>query len=370
MKKNNRIAIDARLIKEGPPGGIRNFIIDYLSYIINKHLDIDWYLIGIESTDQFISKLENKNIICIKIKKIKWFPNKLNRFYEIFISMPNAIQKINADLFFSPYFDLYLPKTKKSIISILDMCYWDVPNYYSWLTKKIHYFLADHNVKSATAILTISHTSKDRILKQWKLNKQVYVLNNSLLVNTKNGIIKSDRFANLPIGKKVVLYTGGDDPRKRLGLLLKVADLVYKKNKNFCLAITGQRTAEFCSEYIQYNKLNAEAFYLTENLSSTEMQELYHAHATGVVTFSEYEGFGRSILEAMMAGLPVLCSDIPIFREVGRSWPTYCDPESEIIVDVFEKFLLEPKRESFLPKEYEFLNCAKEFEKIISSNLE
>ena len=32
---------------------------------------------------------------------------------------------------------------------------------------------------------------------------------------------------------------------------------------------------------------------------------------------SRYEGFGLPLLEAMAAGTPVLCSDIPVFQEVA-----------------------------------------------------
>lgn len=41
------------------------------------------------------------------------------------------------------------------------------------------------------------------------------------------------------------------------------------------------------------------------------------------------EGFGLPLLEAMQAGTPVLCSDIPVFHEVGGNVVTYVQPTPE-----------------------------------------
>ena len=41
-----------------------------------------------------------------------------------------------------------------------------------------------------------------------------------------------------------------------------------------------------------------------------------YQHASALIAASEYEGFGLPLIEAAQYGLPLICSDIPIFREV------------------------------------------------------
>ena len=60
-------------------------------------------------------------------------------------------------------------------------------------------------------------------------------------------------------------------------------------------------------------------------------EELYglYAHAAACVIPSTFEGFGMPVLEALAAGIPTACSDIPPLRESAGDAALFFDPLDE-----------------------------------------
>ena len=57
-----------------------------------------------------------------------------------------------------------------------------------------------------------------------------------------------------------------------------------------------------------------------------ETLESLYALADCLVLPTLHEGFGLPVLEAMARGVPVVCSDLPVLREVAGSAALYFDP--------------------------------------------
>jgi glycosyltransferase involved in cell wall biosynthesis len=60
-------------------------------------------------------------------------------------------------------------------------------------------------------------------------------------------------------------------------------------------------------------------------LSDALVRELVHG-ARALLSPSFAEGFGLPVAEALALGVPVICSDLPVFREIGQDVPEYLDP--------------------------------------------
>ncbi|KQT61782.1 MULTISPECIES: glycosyltransferase family 4 protein [unclassified Aureimonas] len=77
------------------------------------------------------------------------------------------------------------------------------------------------------------------------------------------------------------------------------------------------------------------------SLSNEDLQSAY-AHAHVYVNTSLTEGFCLPVLEAQTLGVPVICSDIPVLREVGGAGARYIDPHdpaslADAMREVFER---------------------------------
>lgn len=66
-------------------------------------------------------------------------------------------------------------------------------------------------------------------------------------------------------------------------------------------------------------------------LTNDEVENLYRSSAA-VVFPTLFEGFGLPVLEGMERGCPVICSDIPVLREVGGDAVRYFDATNPAVI--------------------------------------
>lgn len=72
----------------------------------------------------------------------------------------------------------------------------------------------------------------------------------------------------------------------------------------------------------------------TENIPDKELWELYRRSRVFAYP-SVYEGFGIPLIEAMALDIPVVCTDMDVFHEVGGTFPVFFNPYDP--VDIAEK---------------------------------
>jgi glycosyltransferase involved in cell wall biosynthesis len=73
----------------------------------------------------------------------------------------------------------------------------------------------------------------------------------------------------------------------------------------------------------------------------------YYRSASHFVFPSTYEGFGIPVIEAMAAGIPTLCTDIPVFREIAGDYPIYAKPEPRAFAAALEELVKGRHKEHF-----------------------
>ena len=121
-----------------------------------------------------------------------------------------------------------------------------------------------------------------------------------------------------------VLMVGTVEPRKNHALVLDVFEQLWQQGHLRQLVIVGA-PGWCCANVLERLATHRELGQRLHWLSHQGDAELYalYSHARALVFPSLNEGFGLPLAEAAHLGCPVLCSDIPVLREVGGHWPHY-----------------------------------------------
>src|SRR5262249_38088382 len=112
------------------------------------------------------------------------------------------------------------------------------------------------------------------------------------------------------------LMVGSIEPRKNHGYVMDAFNQLWAARNSVGLVIVGHQawgTGELLLRIQGHRRLGSDLF-LMRDVTDDEL-ELCYQKSDALIMSSTIEGFGLPIVEAFQWGLPVLCSDIAVFRE-------------------------------------------------------
>ena len=126
------------------------------------------------------------------------------------------------------------------------------------------------------------------------------------------------------IGAPYALMVGTIEPRKNHALALDAFELLWERGSDLSLVIAGKPgwLVDDLIERLRHHKLREEKLFFLETVTDVEMAGLYRG-AAALLFLSKGEGFGLPLVEASRYGTPIVCSDVPAFREVVGAYATY-----------------------------------------------
>lgn len=120
------------------------------------------------------------------------------------------------------------------------------------------------------------------------------------------------------------LMVGTLEPRKGHTQVLDAFEKLWSEGTEVNLVIVGKQgwmVDDLISRLQQHKELDKRLFWL-EGISDEYLENVYEA-STCLIAASYGEGFGLPLIEAAQHKLPIICRDIPVFREVAGDHAHY-----------------------------------------------
>ena len=177
-------------------------------------------------------------------------------------------------------------------------------------------------------IITVSDTVKTEIIDFFKCSTDdVTVVYNTFSFGEKPIVPQTEEEQKKILSKynieskKYILSVATLNKRKNIQMLIEA----YKKLKtDIKLVLVGGASSE------KFGTIDNKNIIFTGYVEDDLLKVLYK-NALVYVFPSVYEGFGIPIIDAQAFGVPVICSDIPVFKEIGAFSILY----SEITISQF-----------------------------------
>jgi len=332
------IAVNTRLLLKGKLEGIGWFTYETLKRMTLNHPEHEFIFIF----DRPYNKdyIFADNVIPVVIGPPTRHPVLWYLWFEF--QIPRILKRYKADVFLSP--DGYLSqRTDVPQLGVIhDINFVHRPDDLPWLKAKYYNHFFPKFASIAKRLATVSFYSKEDITRSFKVDYDkidvVYDGINQIFEPISQEEIKEvrEKYTN---GSPYFLFVGALHPRKNVSGLLKAFDAFKSVDGDDTkLVIVGgemHKTGDIFETYENMRFKNDVVF--TGRVLTRDLHDIFGA-ALALTFVPFFEGFGIPIVEAMSAGVPVICSNTTSIPEVGGNAAMYADPlKIEQITDAMIK---------------------------------
>lgn len=210
-------------------------------------------------------------------------------------------------------------KHQKLVITIHDMIQEHLPGHDTETSERKRYWC-----NRADAIIAISEATRRELIRIFRVpeGKTITIYHGAPSFPSAAPLNPEQR----PIPEPYFLMVGGRDAYKNFRTLAAAFDQFHRRHPGVKLACFGANNwSPEERAFLEKHDLLRDVVHISGGDASLRCCYL---HATAFVSPSIDEGFGLPLLESMAFSCPVLCSDIPAYREVAGDAAHYFDPRS------------------------------------------
>jgi len=256
--------------------------------------------------------------------------------------LPSAVSAVGADVFWASNglvpFRLSGPRVA---LTIYDFVPERFPETMTFMARSYRKWNLRHWLKRAAWLMPISKSVGDETLSLFSMRTDA-VIHPGVDSLFTDYVLPPRKDAG-PSPSDYLVVLGTVEPRKNLAALIRcIGQLVMEGVWPKDLSVRFVGLNGWLDRQVQDKIDELETQGIVERLGYVPREVLpgLLANARALLMPSLYEGFGMPIAEALAVGCPVICSDIPPFREIiGEKPALFHETNDASIYDVYKQYI-------------------------------
>ncbi len=322
-----RIAINTRFLLPHRMEGIGRFSWEVVRRLVQEHPEHDFYFLFDRPFDQGF--IPGSNVHPLVLQPPARHPLLWYLWFEW--AVPAALQRIGADVFFSPDGYCSLRAKTPSIMVMHDLAHLHFPDAIPLLVRKYYNYYIPRYLRRAEQIVAVSEFTAQDIHTQYNiLSDKIRVACNGAdtsfrpLSEAEKAAVRNQYADGMPY----FLYVAAMHPRKNAERLISAFDRFKTLSGSPAKLLLAGRLAWQTGELRKVLEASRHRndIRLLGYVPHEDLPALTGA-AFALTYASLFEGFGIPLLEAMQCDTPILCSDTSSIPEVAGNAGLLIQPQ-------------------------------------------
>jgi glycosyltransferase involved in cell wall biosynthesis len=316
-----KLGINTLFLVPGDVGGTETYLRETLVAAVGEYPEVEFILFTNRENDSLFRELfagkVNVRYVCLQFRAAI---RPLRILLEQFL-LPFAVKQHQADILWSPGYTAPFFSFCPQVVTVCDLQYKRFPEDMSRLERATLDFLVRGACRNCDAVLAISEFSRQELIRyNFADAKKAHTILLGVDASFGAAISESEKYRclqPLSLDKPFILCVAHSYPHKNVDVLIE-AYAEIQDNIPHDLVIVGRsrRGEHLINQALKSLRQRDRYFRFKDGVPYRTLQILYQA-ADMFVLPSAYEGFGLPVIEAMLAGVPVITTQEGALKEVA-----------------------------------------------------
>ena len=338
------IAVNTRFLLKDRLEGIGRFTYEIVKRMVLDHPEDQFYFLFDRAYDPAFIFAEN--VTPIVVNPPARHPFLWYWWFEY--SVPKVLNRIKADVFFSPDSYCSLRSEVKTAMVLHDIGFEHFPEQVPFIARKYYRYFTPRYAQRADSLIAVSEFTKSDISQQYGIDPSkievVYNDGNEVykpLHSSEQQSVKE----SFTKGCDYFFYLGAIHERKNVHRIIQAFSKYKESRPSDIQLLLGGRFFWEVGEVKQAydNSTFKDAIHFLGYIEDEKATKLM-ASATAFVFPSLFEGFGIPLVEAMKCGTPIITSSVSALPEIAGDAALLVNPESIEEIAIAMRRVIEDER--------------------------